>query len=91
MCHMICSITQPPEATEDTIGQVEGDIWYKIDNVTDEEIQTTPYQKQADGTYKKMTVHPIDQEIVHSTIVKNILKVDALPENPDPNTLYLVP
>lgn len=56
----VISAIQPQEASEDgsVIGQVEGDIWFRIDEEKDGVINTTPFQKQADGTYKEFAVAP---------------------------------
>lgn len=56
----VISSTEPPAASEDgsVIGQVEGDIWFRIDEEKDGVINTTPFQKQADGTYKEFAVAP---------------------------------
>lgn len=55
----ILSETIPPEGNgDDVLGQVEGDIWFRIDGIKDDIINTTPFQKQADGTYKEFAVAP---------------------------------
>ncbi len=55
----IISETEPPSGNgEDIIGQVEGDIWFRIDEIKDGIVNTTPFQKQADGTYMEFAVAP---------------------------------
>lgn len=55
----VLSETQPPAGNgNDIIGQVEGDIWFRIDEVKNGIVHTTPFQKQTDGSYLEFAVAP---------------------------------
>ncbi len=56
----IISALQPPEGSGDgsILGQTEGDIWFRIDETKDGVLNTTPFQKQADGSYLEFAVAP---------------------------------
>ena len=55
----VISETEPPSSNgNDIIGQMEGDIWFRIDETKDGVLNTTPFQKQADGSYLEFAVAP---------------------------------
>lgn len=55
---ILSEIVPPSGNGEDIIGQVEGDIWFRIDGIKDGVINTTPFRKLEDGTYQEFAVAP---------------------------------
>ena len=55
---ILSEIIPPSGNGEDIIGQVEGDIWFRIDGIKDGVINTTPFRKLENGTYQEFAVAP---------------------------------
>lgn len=98
----VVSATEPTAKDNDTdVGQVEGDIWFKIVSTSDGIKMCIPYVRNADGTYTELCVsekqdNRIDeiQQLLHSLTASDTVKaleiVDTLPEAPNANTIYFV-
>lgn len=85
---ILSEIVPPSGNGEDIIGQVEGDIWFRIDGIKDGVINTTPFRKLEDGTYQEFAVAPklefsteSDIEEICNDSIEELLHPEALINN----------
>ena len=82
----VISETEPPSGNgNDIIGQMEGDIWFRIDEIKNGIVNTTPFQKQTDGTYLEFAVAPRLEFATNDEIDELFADDFAETENPNEN------